>query len=586
MFVSRERFLALAAAAALQFPTLVAAQDLKEQVWSIFAYTLHGDSIPNALPRPRALTPYGASELYAAGSAFRARYVAVHSEGSDVSTRIPSLSPYALEAEEISVLSSTDQPVVASAQAFMQGLYPPLDQVYDGEYYDHSFELANGSLSTAPLNGYQYPQVITLGSADPRSIIVDGQGECTLHEVADSEYQFSPEVQELTQESEAFYGRLYSQSLSGVYDLSSANYANAFYISEFLEYELLHNKTLLYHLNREDIELARWYADHYIYATNGNVSSSALGLSNDIRTIAGRTLASHVLEAFDTNIQYRGANSKMSLVFGGSEPAVALASLMQLASSSQENFYSRPDLGASLVFELFSLEAEANPTYPDQSQLYVRFLLRNGTGTSADFQSYPLFGHGPSNDAIPYSEFHAQMEKFSLSSIKQWCLECGSSAVFCSGVMGKAKKTSTSDNRLSPAIAGVVGAVVTLVALALAAILVFLVCGLRMRRMRRSSAGGFKGSSKMASDADLTLKHPTREDVKSAESPNDERFGVGGAVVCGHERTESWEMRPQHMDTRSTLAGGRTTASPSEDEHDDIWKTHSVFKPVKAREHV
>jgi hypothetical protein len=570
MLISRERFLALAVAAALQFPALVAAQNLKEQVWSVFAYTLHGDSIPNALPRPRALTPYGANELYAAGSAFRSRYVAIHSEGSDVGTRIPSMSPYALEAEEISVLSSTDQPAVASAQAFMQGLYPPLGEVYEGKYFDPSFVLANGSLSSAPLNGYQYPQVITLGSADPRSIIVDGQLQCTLHEVADLEYKFSPAVQELTQVSEAFYGHLYGQSLSGVYDLSSANYANAFYISEFLEYELLHNKTLLYHLNREDIERARWYADNYIYATNGNVSKG-------IRTIAGRTLAWHLLEAFNTNIQYRGANNKMSLVFGGAEPAVALASLMQLASSSQENFYSRPDLGASLTFELFSLEAGAVPKYPDQSQLYVRFLLRNGTGTSAEFRSYPLFGHGPSNDAIPYSEFLAQMEKFALGSTEQWCLECGSSAVFCSGVMAKAKKTSTSNNSLSPAIAGVIGAVVTIVTLALAAILVFLLRGYRVKR--RSSAGGFKGDSKMASDADLTVKHPTHEDVKSAESPNEERFGVGGAVVSGHERTGSWELR-------STVTGSGTTASPFEDEHDDTWNTHSGLKPVKAREHV
>lgn len=579
MLISHERFLALAAVAALQFPALIAAQALKEQVWAVFAYTLHGDSIPNALPRPRALTPFGASELYAAGSAFRDRYVAIHSNGSGVGTRISNLSPYALEAEEVSVLSRTDQPAVASAQAFFQGLYPPLGQVYDGEFYDPTFVLANGSLSRAPLNGYQYPQVITVGLADPRSIIVDGQFECTLHEVADLEYKFSPEVQELTQESETFYSRLYNQSLRGVYDLSSANYANAFFISEFLEYELLHNKTLLSHLKREDIERARWYADRYMYATNGNVSSSKLGVSNDIRTIAGRTLASHVLEAFDTNIQYRGANSKMNLVFGGSEPAVALASLMQLASSSQENFYSRPDLGASLIFELFSLEAGAAPTYPDQSQLYVRFLLRNGTGTSAEFRSYPFFGHGPSNDAIPYSEFRAQMEKFALGSTQQWCLECGSSAVFCSGAMGKAKKTSTSGNRLSPAIAGVIGTVVTIVALALAAILIFLVRGFRMRRMRRSSAGGFKGNSKMASDADLTAKDSTREDVKPAESPDSEPFRAGGAVVCGHERTGSWEMRP-------TPAQNRTTASPFEVEHDDTWNTHSALKPVQAREHV
>ncbi|EAW13020.1 uncharacterized protein ACLA_014570 [Aspergillus clavatus NRRL 1] len=584
MLISAKQYLALAAA--LQMSAGASAQNLKEQVWSIFAYNLHGDSIPIALPRPRALTPYGANDMYSAGGAFRNRYVAVHNDEGNASTRIPSLSPYLLESEEVSILSSTDQPAVASAQAFMQGLYPPLKKTYNGNYFDPSFQLANGSMSTAPMNGYQYAQVLTLSPADPRSILLDGQAECTLHQVADSEYQFSLEVEDMNQKSEAFYGRLHSQALRGIFDLSSAKYSNANSISEFLQYQLLHNKTLLHHLNREDIELARWYADHYVYATNGHTSSPGVIGSNKIRTIAGRTLASYVLEAFDRNIEYRGVNDKMTFLFGASEPAVALASLMQVASSNQEMFYPRPNLGASLVFELYSLESEAYPTYPEPSQLYVRFLLRNGTDSAAEFQSYPLFGHGPSNDAIPYSDFRAQMKKFSLGSIKQWCIECSSSAVFCSGVVDQVKKTPASNKGLNPAVAGVIGAVITVVTLALIAIVVFLVFGMRMKRVHRSGLGGFKGSNKMASDSDVTFKNTTREDVKTAEDSHNGISGVSGAVVRGHERTGSWEMRDQQEGALATSTGGQETVSPFENDHDDIWRRHSILEPVKALEHV
>ncbi|PYH91789.1 histidine acid phosphatase [Aspergillus ellipticus CBS 707.79] len=505
---SPPQLIALALATVLQ---AASAQELKEQVWAVFAYNLYGDRVPTALPRPDMLTPYGASDLYSAGSAFRDRYVAIHSTNVSPSTRIESISSYALEDEDLDILSTTDPSVISSAQAFMQGLYPPLNETYSVQYPDPSYRMANGSWSSAPFGGYQYPRIITASSDDPQSITVAGQDNCLLHQIADADYELGSETQEIRQESEAYYNRLYNTALTGTFDRSSANYANAVAISEFLEYEVLHNETFMHSVSQEDITLARWYADQYTFATNGNMDSSGPIENGTIRTIAGQTLTAHILDAFDTNVLFRGTSGKISLVFGGYEPAVALISLMQLASQDNKNFYSRPALGASMVLELFSLESDTFPTYPDPSNLYVRFLLRNGT-TSPGFQSYPLFGLSPSNIDIPYTEFRAEMQAFSLNSTEEWCLTCDSNSIFCSGSLDDtadattAASSSSKHKGVSPAVAGVIGAIVALAVAGIAGVAGFFLLGMRMHRGRRPSLEEIKGGIDLGSDSNLALR--------------------------------------------------------------------------------
>ncbi|KAL7660954.1 hypothetical protein ACMYSQ_000383 [Aspergillus niger] len=345
--------------------------------------------------------------------------------------------------------------------------------------------------------------------------------------VATNIHPLSPsEAQQMIQESDALYNRLYIQALSGDFDRSSVNYANSVAVSEFLEYQLLHNETLLHSVSQEDIRLARWYADQYTFATNGNADSSLSSPidSSAIRTIAGQTLAGSILDAFDTNALYRGNSGKLTFVFGGYEPAVALTSLVQLASPANGKFYGRPALGASLTFELFSLENQSFPTYPDPSQLYVRFLLRNGT-TSPEFQSYPLFGHSPSSIEVPYSEFKAEMQAFSLNSTQEWCLLCDStsSTVFCPGVLddeddGPSSSAASSSGRkgISPAVGGVIGAIVTLVVVGLLAAAGFLLLGVRVQRGRRASLEEIKGGIDLGSESNLALREHAAPPGKTA----------------------------------------------------------------------
>ncbi|KAI9376381.1 histidine phosphatase superfamily [Aspergillus egyptiacus] len=547
-----------------------AAQDQTAQIWAVFAYNVNGEIIPEVFPRSRALTTYGANQMHDAGAAFRDRYIALRSDSGEPNTRIENLSPYLLDNEEVTVASTPDAAVLASAQAFMQGLYPPLDESFNASYFEQ--QLANGLATTAPLGGYQYPSIMTFGLEDPQSLTIAGQARCPLHASANIEYIGSKEFWHTYQESSVFYNHLHAMALSGEFDTSASNYANATRISEFLDYQAVHNESLFHSLSREDVKRARWFAGKFVYETNGNTSSGNV-VDGSIRTIAGQGLASSVLNAFETNIQARGVGGKMTLKFGGYETAVSFASLLGLAHERTSNFYSLPNLSASVILELFSLESENYPTFPDPSDLYVRFLLRNGT--NASFVPYPLFGHSPSITSIPFRDFQSEMQRITLGSTADWCRRCNSSAVFCSGVVKPARTGANRKDRdgLNPAVAGVIGAVVTISLFGLLAVCGFLTYFQRIKRRRKPSLGGFKGDRKMASDLDVAFKSPQWGDgIKHPE-----------ASARGYERHGSWEMDDHKSPPRLV---SQNMESSFADEIEEDWRLHSGLEGVKVREHV
>ncbi|OJJ50897.1 hypothetical protein ASPZODRAFT_55272 [Penicilliopsis zonata CBS 506.65] len=571
------------------FAYLGYAQDLTEKVWGIFAYTIHGDSTPDLLPQTKTLTAYGANQLYAAGATFRERYVAIPADDSVATLRVQGLSAYTIDPDEVVTLSTPEQFMVASAQAFVQGLFPPVGQLINATFLEPSSQLANGTIVAFPLDGYQYPQIVTQGYSDPNSISIAGQADCFAHEVAEFEYQVSDQYQQINEETAAFYQNLSANALSSVLETSATDYMNACEISEYLDYQQLHNSSLLDSVSEDDVILARSLADKYVYAVNSN-SSSETGINNgNIRSIAGQTLAARILESFVSNVEARGSSDKVTLLFGRPESPVALASLLQLAAPTYSKFQSRPSLGASLVFELFSLSNESYPVYPDSSELFVRFLLHNGTNSSTQFVSYPLFGHGPSNIAIPFDEFLAGMEQISMGSTEEWCLTCNSNSVFCDGLVSSTgSEKSGKSNGMSLAVAGVIGAFVTLAVIGLLAAIGFLVCrGRRQSWRRRSSPGGFKGDRKLASDCDVSFNNPVWGDLKAPADNQPANTGTPGEVATtGHHRSGSWEMG-QHRDSSSAGPAQISRTGPAFDEEDeDEWRIHSVMQPVKARESI
>lgn len=365
-------------------------------------------------------------------------------------------------------------------------------------------------------------------------------------------------------------------------NLISLGYFDAYDLYDYAQYGVTHNSTIAEALSQEDLAKLRVLAAESQFAINGNTSSPG-------SIIGGRTLATRIMEALNANVNTYGAYNKLSLNFGSFEPMISFFALVGLPSNnpSNEQFYGLPELGSSMVIELFTLIVDDNSTdvYPDSSDLFVRFLYMNGTGDDAQLVQYPLFGADPDNMYMSFDDFNTAMIEIMMLSIEDWCQECGSYSVFCpafddSTTTGGSDVSSSSRHGLSPALAGVIGALVTLVMLALLIGLAMLVLGLRFFRVknkRRSELAGFKGAEKLASDQDLTVPK-----------------GGAGAVIIesgpapgrGHERVGSWELRDSGKAEEAQLPIDRmTTPAPRRPSfEDDDLNVNPYSIPVKPKD--
>ncbi|KKZ63951.1 hypothetical protein EMCG_01705 [[Emmonsia] crescens] len=580
------------------FPFSSAQDIIQEKVWSSVVYTLYGDSTPNALPYSQTLTSWGAQQLVGVGSAFRSRYLDDERLPGDPGTRIGGISPITMVHDEVNILSRADQHVSASAQAFMQGFYPPMPNSSNTTTRDLA-NMVNGTVVDFPLNGYQYPKILTPGFQDPISVYIAGQVNCQAYRAALSRWLASDEFRSTESESAPFYSEIYSRALQGVFARDNANFINAYPIYDYLNHQHIHNSTAQSIISIDDVNHARYLADKWVFAANGNlaIGGGRGGDDDKIRAVAGRTLAKYVVETFEKNYRTDGAGSKLSLLFGSFEPMVAFSSLSKLASDRQSNFYGLPNQGASMVFELFSREFNTSSNkYPGSTDLMVRFFLRNGTDTSdtsTPLVSYPLFGRKPGQPGIPYQEFKDEMVDI-MMAVSGWCHSCGSdTSTFCPAYAPGSRYYMGSGSRsLRPAVAGVIGAVIGLIVAGFVVAVACWLFGLRVHRnvtRRRADLGGFKGGVKLASDPDLAggsgygnKAEPPTIGI-TVRSGDDEANSV---ATRGHERVGSWEMRNKMSSEDHgidyTYPNGSTRARPSWE--DDDLAVNPIPEPVKAYE--
>jgi Histidine phosphatase superfamily (branch 2) len=101
-------------------------------------------------------------QALSAGSAMRTRYIQGLGNNITGSFPIAGISTYSIDNTQLQILTADEDYTAASAQAFMQGLYPPLGVFYK----DDNILLANGNLVEYPLQGYQYATIDTISSLD------------------------------------------------------------------------------------------------------------------------------------------------------------------------------------------------------------------------------------------------------------------------------------------------------------------------------------------------------------------------------------------------------------------------------------
>jgi hypothetical protein len=130
------------------------------------AFIRAGEHTPLLRPTPPLLTALGANQMYTLGHAFRQRYLTDEGTNHPMGVqRVQGLSAHVLVEQQLYVQTTDQAWQVASAQAFLQGLYPAAEgrrSEYDVWAGDVVGPLANGSGVQYPLGGYQYPNIRVL----------------------------------------------------------------------------------------------------------------------------------------------------------------------------------------------------------------------------------------------------------------------------------------------------------------------------------------------------------------------------------------------------------------------------------------
>ena len=159
-----------------------------------------------------------------------------------------------------------------------------------------------------------------------------------------------------------------------------------------------------------------------------------------------------------------------------------------------------------------------------------------------------------------------------LSDPGEWCDLCNASSVWCPAFLEAEGYTSSGSSvyysgNMTPQVAGVIGAAVTLGLVLVAFLVLIFLAGLRFSFIRplRSKLGGFKGSAKLASDADLAA-------AGKAKSSN---TVVDQAEV--KPRVGSWELKDKDVEVgkfgslaNATAPADRGARRPSFEEDDDL----------------
>jgi hypothetical protein len=146
---------------AVSSANLVASQE-QQTTWGTVVLSLYGERIPEIATAFPYLTPLGAQQAFAAGSAIRTRYI--EGPGTNITSSYPisGLAENAIDNSQLYLLARDDNYVAGSAQAFMQGVYPPLGDAY----VDEESILSNGTLVQYPLGGYQYATIDVISPLD------------------------------------------------------------------------------------------------------------------------------------------------------------------------------------------------------------------------------------------------------------------------------------------------------------------------------------------------------------------------------------------------------------------------------------
>ncbi|KAF2667778.1 phosphoglycerate mutase-like protein [Microthyrium microscopicum] len=577
-------------------------------VYATFIYARTGERTPQLIPdQELTLTSFGAQQMYNLGGFFRDRYIGT---GISAPAYMPGLNTNLYSDDQMSVLAPDWDFTTKSALAFMQAFYPPYRLNSSGGELDPTAIMASNNYLDWPSGGTQLPLIQTYSIYSPERIWIDGEDNCLNGDISRSLYYNSSTYVQNFYQSLDLYKKIGPLFAGTNIDTSEWSYGEGWSIYELLEYENRHNSTIAAALSSIGayngyLELLSGQANSKLWDLYGNTSTvtstNGAYISSPILTMGGQTLAAKILGMLQSSIENNAFVNKVTFVAGEFYPMLSLFSLLGLGDFNSR-FQELPPYGSAIVVEVFS-SLENPPPTPDPSNLYVRFLFRNGSdptssnagNVSPDLVAFPMFHRGPSGTDMSWNDFQTAMQNIQTGSVLDWCTQCQAQTLFCIPFLDDSSSTTASGKKhISPAVGGVIGAIVTLAIAGILVGLLMLFGGLRFYKNpksgKKSALGGFKGSAKLHSDADLNIPK------------NGAPIGISvqdvGTTKKGHERVGSWELNPSGEEKdnetsgagfhgqghqRFTSLGSTVVDRPSfeEDDGDD-----HIGMPVRPRESV
>ncbi|KAM7189533.1 putative histidine acid phosphatase protein [Rhypophila sp. PSN 637] len=468
-----------------------------ETVLGAYIFHRHGDRTSKSYP-PVQLTPLGESESRSSGAWYRNRYVS-----GNASAKIHGISPDTVTLSQLSVLSPKDDILQNSAQAFLQGLYPPVGKAALSE------QPSTGDVVNGLLDGYQYVPINIVGMS-----ITGVQGEDNMRLQSGSACPNAIESTERYLQSSEYLQHLkdtmnFYQGLLPVYDKTfpteKASFEHAYGI-----YDLVHVSTALNDTKISHTELLTAEVQHQLYTlASAHEWGLAFNSSEPVRSMAGSILAGQIVQGLNATLHAplnKNSTNLLTIQFGAYASFMSFFGLSQ-ATAASEDFYGIVDYDSSFVIELVtdaevdSLSSSTDTINADDA--YIRFLFANGTASETNQpKPFPLFGQ--QEIRLKWNTFIEEMGKFSITDTAEWCVACGATEGVCSGMGSSDVSTAKADSGgMSNVVAGVIGAVVSL---AVATMLAALAVGIGGLRLIKKAPGSSMAIAPKTSQDDMSYE--------------------------------------------------------------------------------
>ncbi|KAJ7085515.1 histidine phosphatase superfamily [Mycena belliarum] len=335
-------------------------------------------------------TALGVVDLHLLGSQLRAAYL---TPGS--SSFISDISGTLADTQQLKVLAKAGGEgavVFDSAIALLQGLFPPNPR--------NKLTLANETVVSAPLGGYQYVPLETVEPGNDRSM--ESWTDCPTFQKHVASFYKSEAFKSKAKEAEPFFHAVQDYVFGRPTTLE-----NIWNIYDFMNTQLTYNQTYAYRLPPTLIDQARALADFH----EDGVFSDAQ--ANGIGNIAGRTVLGTILKSLE-RIAFNDDPLQLMVVQTSYQPFISLFHQTDIAKEYPE-LKAIPNFGAALAIEL----RRGNP--PDARD-FLRFKFRNGTADPEGWRLVHPFGHRAD---IPLTEFIYRAEGAAVTTNKQWAQVCG-----------------------------------------------------------------------------------------------------------------------------------------------------------------